>query len=183
MRPWCFVFASLIFSQANCLEIQQPLLEFEVRSNPDFLKLKGKGDKLSYTFNVTDKNVWEETFVFELDSLTTGLNLKDKLIKKKCLEVEKFPQATLSLSTPKASILELKSPQKVKAKLTLKGVTRDVWVVAQREGAHVKAKLDFKASSFGIEVPTWNGLKLADKVATNVSFNVLEPAVAPELAR
>src|SRR5262245_17940595 len=72
-------------------------VEFEAIGRPSALKIHGKGEAPKGKLTVKDSQVSGQVS-FRLDSLQTGIALRDKHMKEKYLESEKFPEATLQIT-------------------------------------------------------------------------------------
>ena len=161
--------AILIKSQPNASEIQ-----FEAIGRPSMIKIKGVGNALASSINL-NQNSLSGVIAFSLTSLKTGIDLRDEHMKEKYLQVKKYPYAKLtinqlslpaswSLKNPKVSSLPFK------AQLQLHGVTKDVTgsFVIEDEKLKTNAEFEINLSDFGIEIPSYLGVKVADVVKINV---------------
>src|SRR6218665_90552 len=139
---------------------------------PAGFKVEGKTDEV--TLKDDGKTV---VITVPLAKLTTGIDLRDKHMREKYLEVEKYPAVVLEvpwseIKLPNASHT---TTHKVKGKLTLHGQTKDVSAeyVVKRNGdvyeASGKMPLNFK--EFGIDVPSYMGVTVKPDIETTTSFN------------
>jgi polyisoprenoid-binding protein YceI len=133
---------------------------FQAIGTPGFLHVNGAGGKVTGgpggTFTVT------------LSDFATGIDLRDKHMKEKYLEVAKYPVATLKLATvPTVS-------GAFTGTLTLHGVMKavsgDVTLTPQGKRLSVVAEFPVVLSDFGIAVPSWLGVTVAQNVTVSVSF-------------
>lgn len=137
---------------------------------------------------VTLKNgeVAAEKIVVDLKSLSTGMGLRDDHMKKKYLEVEKFPEAVLVLGKGKDG--------KGEGKIKIRGVEKEIKGTYKLIGdKEVEANFDLSLNDFKISGIRYMSMGVKDtakvsvtvpveKVATaapSVKTPVAKPAVAP----
>jgi len=142
-------------------------------SGPGGMNIEGKGSSL---WTVDDgKNV---KVVVQLTAMTTGMSLRDKHMKEKYLEVQKFPDAELVVSRA-----DLKFPAAgatVKAEtnglLKLHGVNKSTKFTysATKEGELYKVTGTVRVSmkNHDIPEPSYLGVKVKDEVDVSIQFNV-----------
>ena len=65
--------------------------------------------------------------------------------------------------------------------LTLHGVTKPVTIKAQRAESWVKSQFEIKLTDYGIAIPEWSGISVAETVKLGISF--LPVSSVPTLAR
>ena len=109
--------------------------------------------------------------------MTTGMALRDKHMKEKYLEVQKFPDAELVVSRA-----ELKFPKdgelKAEASGTMKihGVNKGTKFTysATKDGEIYKVKGSVRVSlkAHDIAEPSYLGVKVQDEIDVQVQFNV-----------
>jgi polyisoprenoid-binding protein YceI len=161
-------------------------VSFLAVGNPSAIKIRGKtsltpgSSKPSLTGALTlleGKNITGDTS-FTLDSLDTGLDMRNRHMKEKYLETAKFPESKLTLKK-----LELPQPftgAKLEKKeipftgsLTLHGVTKEVKGTADFSGEGTKANLSFnfkiQISDFGIAPPTFLKISVGNDVTVDVN--------------
>lgn len=151
-------------------------VDFLATGKPSSLKIKGHGDDLGGLFSWIDQEVSGEA-TFRLDSLDTGIGLRNEHMKKKYLETEKFPEARLRIQALHAPTFEnLQSQRELpfEGTLLLHGVEKPVKGVAKLEKSDGRLKLDtefnLKISDFGISSPGFAGITMADEVKIEVRF-------------
>jgi polyisoprenoid-binding protein YceI len=177
-RPW-ILGASLacalvpIGADAQLSRIGTPEVAF-VCAGPLGMKVEGSSTELTTSNDGTTVVV-----TVPLAPLSTGLELRDRVIRRSYLEVEKYPRAELRV--PRSA---LRLPRDGKAAsgvargtLTLHGVTRPVTF---RWGAHrvghaydVLGFLQLDAREFGIDT-TWTGVAMQHDVDVRVRFRALD---------
>lgn len=138
-------------------------LSFEGKSNSANLKENGNSIVVSV----------------KLDTLVTGIDLRDRHMKEKYLETGKYPTAVLEVDKTK---LQLPTGNAVSAtvdgRLTLHGVTRPVKVTYHADGDPKRAKVDgtmrINMNEFKIEVPSYLGVTVKPNVEIAVKLAVLD---------
>lgn len=172
------------------LVLTQSSVEFVAIGKPAMLKIHGHSDKLESSLLVDQQKLTGELRL-PLSSLDSGLELRDEHMKNKYLEVQKSPYAVLkidSLELPKDLDKLVLSKEKIKFKgiLNLHQVSRDVegdLSLAQLkrapaglseksgfESCEVVAQFSLALSDFNIEIPSYMGIKVADRVDIEVKL-------------
>lgn len=150
-------------------------VEFHATGHPSAIKIVGKGAGAAGTFTVSGTQV-SGTSTFDLTTLTTGIEMRDKHMKEKYLEVEKYGQAKLtltqlSLPKPLSGDITLDSIP-YRGTLSLHGVEHAVSGTAKvvRAGAQLTLHAQFaiKIADYGISIPTFAGITMADDVQVDV---------------
>lgn len=161
----------------------EPKVAFKAVGRPSALKIEGKSSQLASKLDLEGgqlKGIME----FELKTLDTGLALRDRHMKEKYLEVEKHPVARIELNAmtlPKSLLGTEGGSESLKAQgnLTLHGVTRPVEVqavLARKEGAlKVQSTFGIKLTDFGIDIPKFAGITVAEDVTIEVEFAASAP--------
>ncbi len=145
-------------------------VEFKTKGWPNLITIKGQGQGVTGELKEDDKKL-SGKLLFQLDTLNTGIDLRDDHMKNKYLEVKKYPEASLTLtdvSLPKENDGEIN----FKAELSLHGTTKTVTGVAQLESENdtvkMTAEIPINLSDFKIETPSYKGITIAEKV--NITF-------------
>jgi polyisoprenoid-binding protein YceI len=113
-----------------------------------------------------------------LANLGTGISLRDRHMKEKYLEVQKYPSATLSISRTALKLPsgEDKVETDVPSMINLHGQTRPVTVhyEAKRDGSSLSArgKFHINMTDFGITVPSYLGVTVKPDVDVSANFRV-----------
>ena len=171
------IFAS---SLSYATDLKNVEVVFEAVGKPSFIKIKGEANKLTHS-EVKVGEHRSDVFEFDLNELNTGIDMRDEHMKEKYLNVKEFPKATLTLPFTDKSNVELAAPTDIAGTLTLHGQTKPVAVKASRNGKKITSNFEIKLSEFGIEIPEWSGIKVADTVKVRTNF---EPVLnTPVLAR
>lgn len=156
------------------LGVKQPSgIKFTAVGKPGFMRISGEGDKVSGSY---DQKAGKGQFLFSLDSLITGIDLRDEHMKKKYLETEKFPEAEFDLHSMSPALGE-KGSGEFSGKLTLHGVSQAV--SGDYDGAcegqttcEVTAEFSIKLSDFKIDIPSYAGITVAEKVDVIVTLKL-----------
>jgi len=163
------------------LDKSKGAVEFDAVGRPSALKIHGKGEGPTGSFTMEVKG--NEVLVtgvanFTLNSLETGIQMRNEHMKKKYLETEKFPDAKLTLTqwkisaSPQTDPLSLKD-QTLQGVLFLHGVEKPVTgkINIERAGttATFKAEFDLKISDFNIAKPGFAGITMAEDVKVTLN--------------
>ena len=118
------------------------------------------------------------TFIAPLATLKTGIELRDRHMKEKYLEVPKYPNAELrierkALSFPSAG---QKATQSASGELKLHGKSKRESVkytsTHDATGYAVSASMHINMKDYGIEVPSYLGVTVKPEVDITVQFHV-----------
>lgn len=145
---------------------------------PSAIKINGTGGPAKGNLNVTGNTV-SGVLTFDLQTLKTGIELRDKHMKEKYLQVSEYPQAQLTLTDlqipPMIFADKNANAQKVpfKGKLKLKNEEHEVNGEAdlKRSGDKINVTTDFsiKLDQFGVEIPKYLGVTVASDVKIHVT--------------
>lgn len=140
-------------------------VSWESIGNPGFLRIHGKGGKIT-------GRIWEKdglthaTLAVALDAFTTGISLRDQHMKDKYLDTATHRTALLSLDPIK---LEQNKEITWSGKLRLKGVEKPVSGVGILRGKEFSGSFSIAVSDFGIEIPSYLGVTMAKDVDISVT--------------
>ena len=184
----CLIFNQSIFASAFVTSrflTSSGEVNFDAIGNPKKLLIHGKSTELQGHFQI-DKNMLSGVAVFDLSSLETGMALRDRHMKEKYLEVEKFKTATLILNPLDLGGSTFKDLQDVKfsGKLNLHGVQNPVEGVAKikmhvdsgnlsltnMSSMSVDADFSVNTNDYKISTPSFAGLTVAEEVKIKVKF-------------
>ncbi|MFN2570901.1 MAG: YceI family protein [Gemmatimonadales bacterium] len=117
----------------------------------------------------------------DLQTLETGIGLRDQHLRKTYLEVERGPEyAQAHLRNIRVDRLSGKTP--FRAVLMLHGQSREVSGTAdikpEGDGYRLAASFPVRVSEFGIPAPTYLGVGVKDEVLVRVNLNAAPAAVA-----
>jgi polyisoprenoid-binding protein YceI len=154
-------------------------VEFLATGWPSALKIHGKGTGPGGTLTVTDHSV-SGSLAVDLASLETGIALRDRHLKEEYLQVERYPQARLTLSRLDVTLVPdgdsfggVAVP--FEGTLLLHGVEKPVSGVAKvsRRDSQitVSAQFSINLGDFGVAVPKYMGITVAEKVDVKAAFS------------
>ena len=153
-------------------------IAFKAIGHPSALKVIGKGSGPTGSLTLSGSTL-KGRFDAELSPLETGFELRDQHMKEKYLEVATFPKAALTLDeNPLTASLDQKgtSLQSIPfrgmlefhgKKASVQGVT-DLKRESENE-IDLESKFTVKLSDFGISIPKWAGITMADEVEIKVT--------------
>lgn len=150
-------------------------ISFLAKGKPALIAINGKGEGATAKIEEKDQMLSGE-ISFQLKSLNTGIELRDDHLKNKYLEVDKYPTATLKISNLKLPE-NLEDKFSFKGTLNLHGVDQLIEGHASITGKSKKEKLSaefkIKLSQFKIEIPSFNGITVAEEVQIKVESPIL----------
>src|SRR5262249_3874134 len=162
-------------------------VEFLATGWPSALKIHGKGTGPSGVLTITDRAL-SGSLAVDLNSLETGIGLRDRHLKEEYLQVDRFPQARLTFSRLDVACVPESAafgPVTVpfEGTLLLHGVERPVSgqarVSRHDDRVSVGAQFSIKLGDFGVEIPKYMGITVAEKVDVKTTFSAaLEPGRA-----
>src|SRR5262245_48467199 len=160
---------------------QSGTVEFFAVGWPSALKIHGKGTGPDGDVHLADGAV-SGAIGFDLDTLETGIALRDRHLKENYLQTDRYPRATLKLSKVALGPLSESAAFKNAAVpfegvLSLHGAEKPVTGEARltRDGSRVQAAASFTIDirDFNIDLPSYLGITLAEKVQVKVNFSGL----------
>lgn len=137
-------------------------------TGPAGLKINGKTDKLEV------KSEGDDVLLrVPLDTVDTGIDLRNRHMKEKYLDTKAHPFAELKV--PKAMLKEGQG-QKGSGTFTVHGTSKPVAVVYDvaktGDGYSVKGEFDINIKAHGIEVPSYLGVTVKPDVKVVAAFAV-----------
>ncbi len=161
-------------ADAQLVRSGSPDLSFTA-SGPGGLNIVGKTSDL----NVADgaKNI---TITVPLSNLSTGISLRDKHMKEKYLEVQKYPNAELEVARAALKIPATGAQAAADAEgiLRLHGQARPVkfHYQAKRDGSKyaVQGTMHLNMRDYGIVVPSYLGITVKPDVDVAVNFDAVD---------
>jgi polyisoprenoid-binding protein YceI len=128
-----------------------------------------------------DNQAVQGALTVDLQTLETGIGLRDRHLKDNYLEVAKGPEyAEARLQDIRVERLDGKTT--FRGLLTLHGQQREVTGTAQIKpdgnGYRMQASFPIKVSDFQIPEPTYLGVGVADEVTVRVNLNAVPAATA-----
>jgi len=154
-------------------------INFLAIGKPAMIKIKGVAHAPVTTAKINNNQMFVES-ILVLNDLDTGIGLRDEHMKNEFLQIKKFPNAILKISNivlPKgfeSHATEIKN-QSFEGKLTLHGKEKKVeGTFSLNKSLELVAKFNFKLTDFGIEIPNYLGVIVADTVAVDTKINLLK---------
>ncbi len=149
--------------------------DFSAIGKPGFLRINGEGGKPQGSLTLDgDARLVSADVRVPLTDLKTGIDLRDQHMKEKYLEVAKYSDATFHAGDVKLPGNGLPKTVKVPGSLTIHGVTKPVELELSlsRDGNAVSGETDFevKLSDFGIDIPSFMGVTVAETVKIHSKF-------------
>ncbi|MCO5141577.1 MAG: YceI family protein [Oligoflexia bacterium] len=162
------------------LDIASGELEFLATGKPSMLKIKGKSNDLNGNLEVKNKKL-SGTIIVKIDSFDTGIDLRNKHMKEKYLETEKYPEATLSIQDLAVSDdFENKLDSKeapFTGTLEFHGVKKAVEGTFQIQKGKLNANFKIQLKDFAIPVPSYLGITVADIVDVQTTALIQKKAL------
>lgn len=154
-------------------------VQFLAIGKPAMMRIRGSAEKgLSGTAQVKDKQVTGQ-FQFKVDELKTGIDLRDRHMKEKYLQTEKFPQAQMEIKKMEMPAdSELQNAKKVsfEGELQIHGVKKTITgnTTLQKKGKNISAQVEFptKIADHMIDLPSYAGIKVADEIQITVDLEL-----------
>lgn len=157
---------------AQTYEINEATTIFVAKGNPGFLKITGENAVASGSVTKHASN-WTGEIIANLKPIKTGIDLRDKHMHEKYLETEKFPTATLKVTTAEWK----ESNCQFKGTLEIKGVTKPIdgkcELETDSQGFAGEVSFVFSIEDYPIGVPSYLGIKVADSVTVTAQFKAI----------
>ena len=153
-------------------------VQFKAVGKPSFLKINGKEGKAKGQITIDGKSIEGKVSV-EIDDMKTGLSLRDDHMKEKYLETKKFPKATLkitelTLEKPIIGKSAKMSELPFEGTFTLHGESKKVKgkvdIKSKGDSVEAEARFDIKITDYNIDLPSYKGITVADKVEVIVNI-------------
>ncbi len=162
------------------LSTQESNVEFTAIGKPSLIRINGTGGKLKGSVSFANLIIAAE-FIVPLDTVVTGVSLRDKHLKEKYLETDKFPEAILQITDLKTTtdFLNHEGAQKdlpFKGNLKIHGQESPVEGTADinsdQKNIFVHAQTKTNITAHKIDLPNYLGIKVADEVEIKVDFKI-----------
>ena len=157
---------------------QKSEVEFIAVGRPSMLKVKGTGGKPTGSFTTGAKAGGE--IQVDMRDFTTGIALRDKHMKEKYLGTEKpenqFAKLRItSIEMPGEEVpVRGEVDARVSGTLTLHGKTQPIRTESKIriDGKNLTTEVKFKLklSDYGIEIPSYAGITVAEMVDINIKL-------------
>lgn len=177
MKAFFAIFIVMALSgiaQAQVFETRTGYAEFESKASIE--SFKGISKNLAGQLSIPDSTL---DFYLDLNTIATGITLRDRQMRENFLETETFPFAEFTGKFYTAIDLSSESPQKVfvRGDFKIHGVTKQLDVVATltpkgRNSLTATASWPLKLSDFGIEVPSLLFYRLNETLILTVNVEL-----------
>ncbi|HEY8278965.1 MAG TPA: YceI family protein [Bdellovibrionota bacterium] len=149
-------------------------VEFLAVGRPSMLKIHGNAAGPEAALTAAGHQL-KGAIEFSLDKLDTGISLRNEHMKEKYLQVKEHPKAKLTLVDAPVDPsfekdLSNASEKSFRGKLSLHGKEKEVSGTYTAKGGVVQAKFPITLSDFGIDVPKYLGITVADTVNVDVEL-------------
>ncbi len=178
--PIVLLLSSSVFASTELsLEAPKGKTEFLAVGNPGFLKIHGKGKGPQGQLKI-DNEILKGEIEIDLTKLDTGMSLRNTHMKDKYLEVKTYPKAKLIIDNYKMPTgWNIEKPsiksQKMPAVIEIHGQKKPVEVTYNVDSKRkIKAEFEVTISDFGIEIPSFMGVTVADKVNVKIQSELLQ---------
>ena len=154
-------------SAANAEKVANCLIKFKTRGAPQLVSIEGKSDiACTGDLVIAGADYSKSKLTLDLSKLDTGIPLRNKHLKDNYLHVAKFPTATIS----DLAVKDAASKGTFTAMLEIHGSKKPVQGSIEVKDGQYKGSFEIDLPEFGIERPSFMGVKVVDKVAINFSF-------------
>lgn len=156
-------------------------VNFEAVGNPGFIGIEGTMPFTSGELKLNGTK-FEGTVLLDLTKVETGIDLRDSHLREKYLEIKKFPQAKLEitgLNSGDLSFLEDSAEKKFTLNLSgileLHGVKKNLEIPLKGKknadgSIEGNSEFEINLKDFGIEIPSYSGITVAEKVIVKAKF-------------
>lgn len=166
-----------LFSHAAVVEPKNGAVKFLASASPGALAIHGTGDAPTGKLELSEKGDKVEvsgTLRLSVASLQTGITLRDRHMKERYLETDKYPDAILSLTK---QALPKRGTGAFDGELELHGVKHKVSGQAEFADAGggrrtVKASFPVSLSDYGVQVPSFAGVSVANQVSVETELQL-----------
>ena len=170
-----FILFLILFSSVDAQEFKGEKGEIVFISQAPLSEFEGKSQALNGLVDF-DKNLLD--FFIDLNTLKTGIGLRDRHMRENYLETKKFPFAEFTGKMKTVPNLEPGKSQNVVAvgKFKIHGVEREIEVPGQLtlQGNELLLKASFKVllSDHNISIPKMMFYELAEEQIVNISIRL-----------
>jgi polyisoprenoid-binding protein YceI len=177
MKAFQALFLALFLASgahAQVFETRSGYAEFESKASIE--SFKGISRNLAGQLSLADSTL---DFFLDLNTIVTGITLRDRQMRENFLETEKFPFAEFTGKFYNAIDLSSETPQKVfvRGNFTIHGVKKEIDVVATitpkgRNSLQATASWPLKLSEYNIEVPSLLFYRLNETLILTVNVDL-----------
>ncbi len=161
------------------LQPKEGKIEFLAIGNPGFLKINGHGEGPKGSIHIAENNISGELAI-DISTLDSGMSLRNKHMKEKYLEMDKFPQAKLIIKdqplpngwTPENKVV---SSARLKAELEMHGERQPVDVDYRIDkDFRISANFKIKITDYKVAIPSFMGVTVTEVIELKVDTLVKE---------
>ncbi len=150
-------------------------LNFQARGKPGFIRINGTSGKVEGVLEVQNQEL-SGSFKSDLKLLDTGIDLRDKHMKETYLELGKYPDTNLVLNPIPWKSDQNEYEGEFSGLLTLHGlqkiVSGDIEITKNKKAIDLEASFSIDLDDFGVKIPTYAGIKVADKVKVSTKIKL-----------
>jgi len=162
---------------ATGLRSESGEVEFLAVGKPSMLKIHGKAENPEAHLSVNGGDL-NGSVSMEMEKFSTGIGLRDKHMKEKYLETAAHPKARLTLKNAKVGsgfAESLTNPAEAfEGILSFHGQDRPVKGSFSVEAGKMSAKFPLPLTDFGVEIPTYLGVTVAETVDVSVNLALVK---------
>lgn len=162
---------SLTFANTLSFKSTDGKVSASAKGMPTLISINAQGKGIEGSIEHKDAKL-SGVINFDLSSLDSGVELRDEHMKDKYLEVGKFKISTLVLKD--VAVENLSSEFAFVGELELHGVKKEVKGTAQIDGDNLSADFTLSLKDYGIEIPSYLGITVSDKVKIKVESKFLK---------
>ncbi len=151
-------------------------LEFLALGRPAMIRIKGESVGPDGVLTLSEGFAQAE-FHLKLAELNTGIEMRDKHMKEKYLEIEKNPEAILTIENLTLKSQDQDQDVPFEGQLALHGQNKKVngllsYKTSSSAQKTAHAEFKFKLSEFAISIPSYAGITVADEVQIKLDLNL-----------
>lgn len=179
-----FYFPLLAFGAVVQMDIVKDTSEvtFLAVGRPSAIKIRGEKGKPEGHLNFSPDGKSDGEFKLDLDQFVTGISMRDHHMKEKYLETQKDGNRFAIIKIMKIDFpADFWSSKKMgeypfSGKLTLHGMTKEITgkvKIDERKPDSFRGNSNFsiKLTDYGIQIPSFSGITVAESVEIQVNFN------------
>lgn len=183
MKTTLFLIFYCFQLKAAILDPAKGRTEFKAVGRPSAIKILGEGSGPEgeiKTSKVGEDLLLNGEVQVNLDSLKTGISLRDEHMKEKYLETAKFKKAVLKFKDSKLARAALLAGDEVKttAQLAFREIEKPVEIILkmnkENQSFKILSQFQIRLSEFQVPVPTYAGITVADFVDVKVETKLSE---------
>ncbi|MFM8268926.1 MAG: YceI family protein [Pseudomonadota bacterium] len=150
-------------------------VEFEGTGKPSLLKIHGTSEQNLDGYFVFDGKKVSGKAIFHLESLDTGIELRNDHMRSRYLEVAKYPKAELEIK--EMNLNQDFNPKDFKAAVPFQGilqlhgvshsVTGKITVQVDEGELEIECEYGLSIADFKIQRPSYANISMTDKVKVN----------------